>query len=302
MRVTALAGGVGGAKLLVGLDRCTDDLTAVINTADDVEIYGVHVSPDVDICTYWLAGIADIDRGWGIAGDTFNLVDAWGALGADNWFSLGDRDFATCLYRMQRLAEGLTPTAVTDEIRRALGVRARLMPMSDQPVRTKVQTTDGRTLGFQEYFVKERQEPPIAEIRFSGIADAKPGPEVLGAIRAADVVILCPSNPSVSIGPILALPEVRPTLEEHPRVIAVSPIVQRAALKGPADKMLQAAGIEVSATGVASLYRDFVDIFVIDARDEHEAVDIEAMGLEVIVTDTIMTDHDASERLAGALL
>lgn len=302
MRVTALAGGVGGAKLLVGLDQTGAETTAIINTGDDAVIYGVHVSPDIDICTYWLAGIADTAKGWGIQNDTFDLVASWGKLGGDNWFSLGDRDLATCLFRTQRLSEGATLTGVTDEIRTALGVEMRLLPMSDDPVRTKIKTVDGDVLEFQEYFVRERQQPEVAEVRFAGLADAKPGPDVLSSIRSADVVVLCPSNPIVSIAPILALPEVRATLVAHPRVIAFSPIVGGAALKGPADKMLRSQGIDVSAAGVAGLYRDFVNAFVIDHADEREALDIEAMGIEVVVTDTIMTDHERSRMLAEAIL
>ncbi|MGH2753079.1 MAG: 2-phospho-L-lactate transferase [Actinomycetota bacterium] len=302
MKVTALAGGVGGGKLLVGLQRATDGLTAIVNTADDAVIYDVHVSPDVDIVTYWLAGLADTDRGWGIRGDTFEAVDALGRLGTYPWFRLGDRDLATCMFRTGRLRAGDTLTAVTDTIRRALDVPTTILPMSDDPVSTRVVTADRRVLEFQQYFVAERHEPEVVEVRFAGIADAKPAPGVVEALETADKVIICPSNPVVSIGPILALPEVRDVLRAHPSVIAVSPIVRGTPLKGPADKLLRAVGAEVSASGVAALYADFVDLFVVDESDAEEIDRVEAIGIRAAGIDTIMVDHDASERLARALL
>lgn len=302
MKVTALAGGVGGAKLLVGLQRVVDDLTAIVNTGDDSRIYGVHVSPDVDIVTYWLAGIADIERGWGIEGDTFHVIEAMRDLGSEAWFNLGDRDFATCLLRTERLRGGDPLSTITDELRAALGVKTRILPMTDDEVATRIVTKDGVTLEFQEYFVRERQKPEVAEVRFAGIADARPAPGVLDAIRSADHIIICPSNPVVSVDPILSLPGIRDELAEHPRVTAVTPIVQGAPLKGPADKLLTAKGVEVSARGVAALYTAFVDRFILDERDEEQAIDIEALGAEPLALDTIMVDHDASERLARSLL
>lgn len=308
MKVTALAGGVGGAKLAVGLQQVASqtarahDLSVVVNTADDTVAYGVHVSPDVDIVTYWLAGVADYERGWGLLGDTFVIVEALGRLGAENWFGLGDRDFATCAYRTARLGEGATFTTIADEIRRALGVAPRVLPMSDDVVRTIVHTADGRTLSFQEYFVKERHEPAIRHIEITGVADAKPAPGVLDAIHEADVVVLCPSNPFVSIGPILGLQGVRAALVDHPRVVAVSPIINGAALKGPADRMLAALGVPVSASGVASLYADLCDEFVIDATDEDQAAPVEALGVQPVILDTVMSDNGASKSLASAIL
>lgn len=304
MKVTALAGGVGGAKLLVGLQRALgpEELTAVVNTGDDAEIYGVRVSPDIDIVTYWLAGIADTERGWGIANDTFQVVVALEALGAEAWFRLGDRDFATCLHRTGRLSAGATLTAITDEIRRHLDVSTRILPMSDDEVRTKVVTDDDRTLEFQEYFVKERTEPEVVEVRFSGIADAKPAPGVIEAIDEADRVVICPSNPIVSIGPIISLVGVRDALRSHPSVIAVTPIVRGAALKGPADRLLKSLGYESSASGVARLYADFADDYVVDSSDDSESQPVDALGIRAVALDTIMPDHEASERLARALL
>lgn len=303
MSVAALAGGVGGAKLLVGLQRVLgSDLTAIVNTGDDATIYGSHVSPDVDIVTYWLAGIADTSRGWGIEGDTFEMVDMLRSLGAEAWFSLGDRDGATCLYRTAMLAAGATLTAATDAIRRALQVPATILPMSDDPVHTKLDTLDGRTLDFQTYFVKEGCEPEIVEIRFDGADGARPGPDVLRTIRDAERVVVCPSNPLLSIAPILTLSGVREELARHPHVVAVSPIVEGAALKGPADRLLARLGHDVSASGVAALYADFCDLFVVDERDSSELGKVEATGVTALATDTIMSTHDASERLARVLL
>jgi LPPG:FO 2-phospho-L-lactate transferase len=303
MKVTALAGGVGGAKLLVGLQRVVaEDLTAIVNTGDDSVIYGVHVSPDVDIVTYWLAGIADRARGWGIEGDTFTVLEALTALGRDTWFSLGDRDFATCLHRTERLRSGDALSDITAAIRTGHSVATTILPMTDDPVATRIATADGRTLEFQEYFVKERCAPEVREVRFAGITDARPAPGVLQAIERADRVIVCPSNPLLSIGPILSLPGVRDALRAHPDVVAVSPIIKGAALKGPAAKILESTGHRSSAGAVAQMYADLVDVFVVDDSDEEEAAKIEASGLRALATDIVMTDLDASERLARAIL
>ena len=302
MKVTALAGGVGGAKLLIGLQRVVDDLTAIVNTGDDTRIYGVHVSPDVDIVTYWLAGIADIERGWGIEGDTFNVIEAMRSMGAEAWFNLGDRDFATCLLRTERMRQGEPLSAITKDIKDRLRVVPEILPMTDDEVATRIVTSDGATLEFQEYFVRDRQEPEVAEVRFAGIADARPAPGVIEAIRSADRVIICPSNPVVSVDPILALPGIRDELADHPHVTAVTPIVQGAPIKGPADKLLRAKGIEVSARGVAGIYSGLIERFVLDEKDEQQAIDIEALGIEPLVLDTLMTDAGSSERLARGIL
>lgn len=294
---------MGGAKLLVGLQEVVGkDLTAVVNTGDDATLYGVKVCPDVDIVTYWLAGMADTTRGWGIKDDTFDVVDALGKLGHETWFSLGDRDFATCLHRTKLLEAGNTLARVTDEIRTALGVRARILPMSDDPVPTKIVTADGRELEFQEYFVRERQEPQVAEVAFEGAAVASPAPGVLDALGEADVVVLCPSNPIVSIAPILALDGIKHALMSHPHVIAVSPIVRGAPIKGPADRLLAAMGAKVSASGVAELYSAFCNLFVVDASDPEEADKVRVTGMEAVALDTLMVDASASTRLARALL
>lgn len=300
--MTALAGGVGGAKLLIGLQRVVDDLTAIVNTGDDTRIYGVHVSPDVDIVTYWLAGIADIERGWGIEGDTFNVIEAMRSIGAEAWFNLGDRDFATCLLRTERMRQGEPLSAITKDIKDRLRVSPEILPMTDDEVATRIVTSAGSTLEFQEYFVRDRQEPEVAEVRFAGIADARPAPGVIEAIRSADRVIICPSNPVVSVDPILALPGIRDELADHPHVTAVTPIVQGAPIKGPADKLLRAKGIEVSARGVAGIYSGLIERFVLDEKDEQQAIDIEALGIEPLVLDTLMTDAGSSERLARGIL
>lgn len=304
MKVTALAGGVGGAKLAIGLARAAapEDLTIVVNTGDDAVIYGVHVSPDVDIVTYWLAGVADTERGWGLKDDTFTMVEWLRKLGIDSWFRLGDRDFGTCLIRTSRLRDGASLSEAADEIRKRLGVKPRLIPMSDDPVRTSFVTTDGVTLEFQEYFVKERHEPEIAEVILNGIDEARPAPGVLEAIAGADIVVVCPSNPVVSIGPILALAGLRDALREHRKVVAVSPIIRGAALKGPADRLLATIGADVSAAGVAELYSDFVDVFVFDRVDENHRDEIEATGVTAVPLDTIMDSASASEQLARGIL
>lgn len=304
MKVTALAGGVGGAKLLVGLQEVVpgDRLTAIVNTADDAVIYGLHVSPDVDIVTYWLAGLADRNRGWGLESDSFEIVETLAALGMEAWFRLGDRDLATCLFRTNRLRDGATLSLVTDELRRTLGLEPTVLPMTDDRVRTKVVCSDGRTLGFQEYFVRERCGPEVHEVLFAGIADAKPAPGVVDAINLADVVIVCPSNPIVSIAPIVALNGVREALRAHPRVIAISPIVQGAALKGPAARMLRSMGVGSGAGAVARLYADFCDQFIVDSSDSDEAAHIRALGMSSTALPTIMADQRASEALAAAIL
>jgi LPPG:FO 2-phospho-L-lactate transferase len=303
MKVTALAGGVGAAKLLVGLQEILkEQLTAVVNVGDDAVIYEVHVSPDVDIVTYWLAGIADTDRGWGIRGDSFRLIDGLKRLGVETWFQLGDRDFATCIYRTERLGAEDPLSSITADIATALGVAARILPVSDDPVRTRLVDAGGATLDFQEYFVRRRSEPEIREVLFAGISDARPVEAALDAIAEADRVIVCPSNPILSIGPILGVPDVRDALRAHTDVIAVTPIVGGKALKGPADRLLVSLGYASSAAAVASLYADFIHTFAIDITDRHEEEAVDKLGIRPISLDTLMVDHVASTRLAQELL
>ncbi|MDQ3916500.1 MAG: 2-phospho-L-lactate transferase [Actinomycetota bacterium] len=304
MKFTAISGGVGAAKLLVGLGRALGGpgLTAVVNTGDDEVVYGVHVSPDVDIVTYWLAGIADTRRGWGIAEDTFNVVEGLRELGDEAWFNLGDRDFATCLLRTLMLASGSTLTEVTARVARALGVIPVVLPMTDDRVRTRVACADGRTLAFQEYFVRERCAPEVTGVSFEGVAEARPAPGVLDAVAAADVVVICPSNPLVSIAPVLAVPGLREAVAAHPFVVAISPIVKGAALKGPADRMLVSTGHGSTATSVARIYADVCDHFVVDERDAAELEGVESLGLACSAVDTVMTDGTVAEKLARYVL
>jgi LPPG:FO 2-phospho-L-lactate transferase len=302
--VTALAGGVGGAKMLVGLSRAAsaENVTAIVNTGDDAALYGVHISPDVDIVTYWLAGIADTIRGWGIRDDTFAVIEALRSLGVDAWFGLGDRDLGTCLYRTERLRAGATLTMVTQEICTSFQVASRVLPMSDLAVRTKVVTDDGRVLDFQEFFVKERTRPEVAEIKIEAAGARRPGPDVLAAIRDADTVVICPSNPLLSIDPILSLDGVRDALRSHPNVVAVTPIVRGDAIKGPAARLLKRLTGEASASAVARHYGDLVDVFVVDTSDPDEVSKVTALGVRCLGADTIIRDHGSSELLALTIL
>lgn len=304
MNVTAICGGVGAAKLLIGISRALagQGVTAVVNTADDDEIYGVHVSPDLDTITYWLSGLADTERGWGLAQDTFNLVEGLRDLGAEAWFNLGDRDFATCLLRKSMLDSGSSLSEVTAQVADALGVVHRLLPMTDDRVRTRVTAAGGRTLTFQEYFVRERCEPEVTGVTFEGVEDAAPAPGVLDAIATADVVVVCPSNPVVSIGPVLAVPGIADALARHPFVVAVSPIVGGRAIKGPADRMLESLGHGSTAAAVARGYGGFCDHFVVDVRDAGEVEAVQSLGMACTALDTMMVDGTTSEKLARDLL
>jgi LPPG:FO 2-phospho-L-lactate transferase len=304
MKVVALAGGVGGAKLAAGLQDAlpAGDLTVVVNTADDFDLWGLHICPDIDTVMYTLAGIANPETGWGIAGESFESLNMLGRYGEDTWFKLGDRDLATHTLRTHRLSSGETLTKVTTELADALGVQSALLPMSDDPVSTVLDTPEGR-LEFQEYFVRRGQRDEVLGVELRGIEDARPSKEVLAAISGADAIVICPSNPVVSVGPILGLPGLRKALASSsaPKV-AVSPIVGGRALKGPADKMLLSLGHEVSATGVAAMYEDLVDGMVVDKIDERERAGIEAMGMRVLVTDSVMRGAKDRARLASETL
>ena len=276
---------------------------AVVNTGDDHEFYGVHVSPDLDIVTYTLADRVDPERGYGLAGDDFALLDALAQFGHETWFRLGDRDFATCLHRTLRLREGLGLAAITDEIRRALGVRARLLPMSEDPCPTFVELGEGRRAHFEEYLVRDGAPDEVTAVDLGAARRARPAPGVLEAIAGAEGVLICPSNPVVSIGPILAVPGVREALARaRVPVVAISPIVGGAAVKGPAAQLLRGIGAEVSARGVAALYKGVARGFVLDERDAAQAPDVAALGLEPRVVDTLMTDSGRAARLAEAAL
>ena len=303
-RIVALAGGVGAARFLAGLVRviAPQKLLVIGNTGDDAEIHGLDISPDLDTLVYTLAGLADPVRGWGLEGDTFRCLQALGRLGAETWFQLGDRDLATHLYRTERLRQGATLTEVTGEIAGALGVRARVVPMSDQPVRTRLETRRG-SLDFQTYFVRRRARDAVLSVRLAGVEEARPAPGVLEAVAEARAVVVCPSNPILSIGPILAVPGIREALRNtRAPVAAISPIVGGRALKGPAARMMRSMGLRPSALQVAELYRDFLDVFVLDRLDESLAPRIEALGMRAVVTNTIMTGLAEKKALARVVV
>jgi len=304
--IVALAGGVGGAKLAEGLQAHVGDrLAVIVNTGDDCIRHGLLVMPDHDTVLYNLAGIEQAAWGWGIEGDTHAVMAQLGAYGEDTWFSLGDRDLALHIARTARVGTGARVTEACLAAQASLGIAGRILPMTDAPVGTEVRTADG-WLEFQEYFVHRLQEPEVLEIRFAGIADATPTPEVLASLADAAVVVLCPSNPLVSVGPILSVPGMREAIAAARArgvpVAAVSPIIGGRALKGPADRMLTSLGFESSALGVARLYADMVDVFVLDTVDAGSAAAVRALGLRTLVTETIMGDDESRARLAGEVL
>lgn len=303
--ITVLAGGVGAAKFLDGLRNVmpADDITVIVNTGDDAIFHGLHVSPDIDTVVYTLANLVDRERGWGVGGDTFECLAALRRLGSDaSWFNLGDRDLAMHLERTKRLGEGVSLSEITQELSKALGVGCRILPMSNDLAPTRLNTPLG-LLPFQDYFVKLRQEPEVLTVDLSKAEAATPAPGVLDAIENAEVIILAPSNPFISIGPILAVKGVREALRKTKApVAAISPIVGGKALKGPADKMLRSLGFNASAEAVANLYRDFVNIFVIDSEDAGLHSSIEALGMKVLVTQSIMNSDLARLKLAQAVL
>jgi len=304
-KVVALAGGVGAARFLRGVVRAIppESLSIIVNTGDDREFYGVHVCPDLDIVTYTLAGRVDPERGYGLAGDSFHVVDTLAAHGHPTWFRLGDRDLATCLHRTLELRAGRGLAEICDGIRRTLGVASHILPMSEDPCPTYVELSGGLRVHFEEYLARDGAPADVAGVDLCRARAARPAPGVGEAIAAADVVLLCPSNPVVSIGPILAVPGIRAALaaSEAP-VVGVSPIIGDAPVKGPADRLLRGTGVEVSARGVAGLYAGLCRGFVIDRRDAQQAADIEALGLRCAVTETLMRDADVARDLAQTAL
>ena len=304
-RVVALAGGVGGAKLAHGLAATLPpgQLTIVVNTGDDEEFHGLLVCPDHDTVLYTLAGLADRERGWGLAGETWSAAEMLARLAEPTWFALGDRDLGLHVHRTRRLREGARLTEVNRGIQRALGVATPILPMADEPVRTRVRTPDG-WLHFQEYFVRLRQAPEVLELAFDGSAAARVTPEVTAALEAAEVIVICPSNPFVSIGPILAVPGMRDRIaaarSRGVRVAAVSPLVGGRALRGPADRMAVSLGGEASAAGVARAYAGLIDALLIDEVDAAEAPTVAALGVEPVVGPTVMVDEASRAALAAA--
>ncbi len=319
--IAVVAGGVGAARFLVGLVQVAPpaEVTAIVNTGDDTRLHGLHISPDLDTVTYTLAGAIDAGRGWGLAGETWNAMEALarygvvrpeGSRAATTWFGLGDRDLATHLYRTHRLGEGATLTTVTAEIARAWNLTLRLLPMTDDPVATlvtvrgaDVDSPNDVEMGFQDYFVGHRHDVAVRSVRVAGIDVARPGPEVIASLERADVIVVAPSNPIVSIGPVRAVAGVDDVLRRRRhRVVAVSPIVAGAALKGPADRMLVELGHEASVVGVARLYRDIAATLVIDTADTELAPAVENTGMRCVVTDTIMREPAVAAALAARVL
>jgi LPPG:FO 2-phospho-L-lactate transferase len=304
LRIAALAGGVGASKLLLGLYDVMEpnDLTAIVNTGDDITMHGLKISPDLDIVTYTLAELIDPKKGWGFRGETFHLLKRLAVYGRINWFNLGDRDLATHIHRTAMLADGKTLTDAAESIRVALGVKSRILPMCNEPVPTIIESNEG-ALHFQEYLVKRRAEPIVKSICFEGVERATPAPGVLDAIAEAARVVICPSNPLISIGPILAVKGIREALRaRRESVVAVCPIVGGKSLKGPSDKMLAELGHEASAKSVAKLYADFTGTFVIDAADESQRSAIESLGMKVAVIPTVMQSRSDKRKLARAIL
>lgn len=288
--ITALAGGVGAARLLTGLVRLVkgEDLSIVVNTGDDIELFGLHISPDVDIVTYTLAGVVDEEKGWGIQGDTFHCLGELRKFGCKTWFNLGDKDLATHMFRTSLLKNGFKLSEITAQISRALGLDVKILPMTDDKFETRIVTENG-SVHFQEYLVKRGAKDEVLGVEFLGAESAKPAVGVVEAIMDAELVVICPSNPVVSIGTILAVKGVREALRStDAKKVAVSPTIAGAPVKGPADKLLRGLGLEVSAYSVAKLYLDFLDVFVLDMADAAEKGRIEKLGIEVKVTNTIM--------------
>jgi LPPG:FO 2-phospho-L-lactate transferase len=300
--ITVLAGGVGAAKFLQGLVEVVDPHQVIIigNTGDDIDLHGLHISPDLDIVTYTLAGIHNADQGWGIQGDTFHTLEMLGRYGHPTWFNLGDYDLATHLHRTERLRHGWPLSAITDEIRQALGVVPRILPMTDQRSETKIVTDEG-VLHFQEYLVQRRTEPTVHAVEYDGVEVARPAPGVCEAIQEADGIIIPPSNPIASIGTILAVPGMCQAMAaRRGRVVAVSPIVQGATLKGPADKLMVALGYKASALGVARYYGTLLDAFILDTLDQTLQEPVRRLGLGVRVLNTIMSGPAERRALARA--
>ena len=303
-RIVALAGGVGAARFLRGLVRVVEPscVTVVVNTADDVERHGLWISPDVDSVVYTLAGLHDDSRGWGLRDETWNALSMLSALGEETWFQLGDRDLGLHVWRTARRRAGAPLSAVTALQCRALGVAVQVLPMTDDVVTTRVRCAELGELHFQEYFVREQCRPEVMSVWFAGASRARPAPGVLDALAAADAVIVCPSNPVISIGPILAVPGIRDAVRAVPRCVAVTPIIAGAAVKGPAAAMLRAQGVEVSAAGVASLYADFCSAMVVDRRDAAVAPAVEALGLRAVLAETLMSGAAEAEALARVVV
>ncbi len=302
--ITALAGGVGAAKFLQGLVQVVpeNEVTVIVNTGDDIELYGLHISPDVDIIMYTVAGIVDEEKGWGIRSDTFHCLETLQKYGQETWFRLGDKDLATHLQRTLLMKKGLKLAEVTAELCRRLRVNVKIIPMTNDRFATRI-VTDNGTVHFEEYLVKKGAQDKVLNIVLDGAETAEPAPGVIEAIHESDQIIVCPSNPLVSIGTILSVKNVRTALREtKARVAAISPIVGGKPIKGPADRLMEGLELEVSAYSVAELYRDFLDVFIVDQADAADKKRIEGLGMSVVVTNTVMRTLEDKIRLAGTTL
>jgi LPPG:FO 2-phospho-L-lactate transferase len=303
-KIVCLAGGVGAAKFLQGLAKVIppENITVVVNTGDDIELHGLHVSPDIDIIMYTLAGIVDETKGWGIQEDTFNCLAMLQRLGNETWFKLGDKDLATHLHRTQLLKKGLNLSQVTSKLCQQLGLRETILPMTNDKFETRILTDKGE-MHFQEYMVKHAMQDTVVGVRFEGVEQAKACQEVLSAILEASGVIVCPSNPIVSIGTILSVKGIREALlKTKAKVVAMSPIIAGTVVKGPAEKLMRCLGMEVSAFSVANFYKDFLDVFIFDTVDKNLKEQIEALGVQAIVADTLMKAFEDKVRLANVAL
>ncbi len=310
--LAALCGGVGAARMLSGLVRVVPpgDITAIVNVGDDMVLHGLHISPDLDTVTYTLAGMDNRETGWGVVGESWTVMEELARLGGEDWFRLGDRDLATHLFRTGRLRGGEPLSAVTAELSRRRGIAVRLLPVTDDPLRTRVTLAEasplgpaGTEVGFQDYFVRLRHDVAVSGIRFEGAAAARPSAGVLESLELADAIVVCPSNPVVSIGPVLAVPGVRDALvARRERVVAVSPIIAGAALKGPADRLLTELGAEASVVGVARLYAPWAGTLVVDTADAGRAGEVEAEGVRCIVAPTVMSSPERAADLARVVV
>jgi LPPG:FO 2-phospho-L-lactate transferase len=304
MKITVLAGGVGAARFLEGVVQVVapEDITVISNTGDDEDFFGLRVSPDIDIVTYTLSGAVDAEKGWGLRGETFHALHALERFGYETWFNLGDGDMATLTHRTMLLRQGKTLSQATAAIAAAFGLGIAILPVSDDRIRTIVET-DAGDLAFQDYFVKRRTEDAVRAVRFEGIEQARPAPGVIEAIRGADAVLVAPSNPVVSIGPLLAVPGVRDALRDtRAQVAGVSPIIGGRTVKGPADRMMAALGMRPTAAGIAGAYADFLDVLVIDDVDRDLAPEVEAAGVRAVVAQTIMRGPAEKRALAEVTL
>ncbi len=305
MKIAVLSGGVGAAKLLEGLAKVATpaDISAIVNVADDTDLHGLRICPDLDTVTYTLGGEIDTQKGWGLKNESWKAMEMVSLYGGVDWFQLGDRDLGTHMYRTHRLEQGASLTTITAEIASSLNIEVNIMPASDDPISTIVDTPNLGEIGFQDYFVHHQHNLQVSGVRFDGVEDALPGPKVIDTILNASLIIVAPSNPIVSIGPILAIPEITEALKaKKENVVAISGIIDGKALKGPADRLLLDLGYEVSSVGVARIYSDLVSKFVIDDTDALLAAQIEDLGMRCLTTDTVMSNPQKSAKLCSALL